>query len=239
MNTNKYNPAPAKTFGAVVYVGVVVAASTLYISFVLTAFPLDAYLSRIIMVVAGLLIGASSIAFPVALHSWTIEKGHHGWTTAFYYGEILILAVNTVVAFMTLLSKNTGYALPEWASLYEPFSVGAIVYTLFAWGTVFLLDPEHKRLQQTRQLTDDYEKEIGAKKMQFLKSIEGENAIASAAADDIRSMLLAQRNGKVHFGSPIEVTAEKPFEAKSADAVLLAELQDKVAALSAKIAPPK
>ena len=73
---NKYNPQPAKIFAACVYVGVVLAASTLFISFVLTAFPADAYLSRGIMVVAGLMIGASSIAFPVALHSWTIEKSH-------------------------------------------------------------------------------------------------------------------------------------------------------------------
>jgi len=232
MNT-KYDPKPAKIFAAVVYVGVVLAASTLYISFVLTAFPANAYLSRIIMVVAGLLIGASSIAYPIALHTWTIEKTHHSWTTVFYYGEIVILAVNTVVAFMTLLSKNTGYAIPEWAALYEPFSVGAIVYTLFSWGTVFLLDPEHKRIQQSRQLKDDYEKEISTKKMEFIRSIEGENAIASAAANDIQVMLAEQRNGKQHFGTPIEVTADKPFEAKQSTAEL-AELRSKVEALEAE-----
>lgn len=79
---NNYNPKPAMTFAAVVYIGVVLAATTLFISFVLTAFPPDAYLSRIVMVIAGLLIGASSVAFPVALHTWTFEKGHRMWTTA-------------------------------------------------------------------------------------------------------------------------------------------------------------
>lgn len=200
---NNYNPAPAKTFASVVYVGVVVAVTTLFISFILTAFPPDAYLSRIVMVIAGLLIGASSIAFPIALHTWTIEKTHRGWTTAFYYGEIGIMAVNTVVSFMTLLGQRTGYVVPEWALLYEPFSVGAIVYTLFAWGTVFLMDPEHKRTQQSRQLKDDFEKEVANKRMEFVRSIEGENAIAGAAASDIQTMLMEQRNGKKHFGTPV------------------------------------
>jgi len=226
MNEQKYKPQTAKVFASVVYVGVVLAATTLFISFVLTAFPTDAYLSRIVMGVAGLLIGASSIAFPVALHTWTIEKGHHAWTTVFYYGEILIMAVNTVVSFMTLLSKNTGYAAPEWAILYEPFSVGAIVYTLFAWGTVALLDPEHKRIQQSRQLKDDYEKEIAVQKMEFLKSVEGAQAVASAAASDIQAMLLEQRNGRKHFGIPEGVIlAPAPFVKKEA-ALPLESLDD-------------
>lgn len=239
----KYDPAPAKTFAAVVYVGVVVAVSTLFISFVLTAFPENAYLSRAIMVIAGLLIGASSIAFPVALHKWTIEKTHHNVTTGFYYGEIAILAINAVVSFMSLLSKNTGYVLPDWAAMYEPFSIGAIVYTLFAWGTVFLLDPEHKRTQQSRQLKDDYEKEIANKRMEFIRSVEGENAIAQAAAEDIKTLMLEQRNGRKHFGapvagSPIEVTAEKPFEAKKAEADTLAELAQTIKELEKKISRP-
>jgi hypothetical protein len=221
MTEQTYNPKPAQTFAAVVYVGVVIAATTLFISMVLTAFQENAYLSRAVMTIAGLLIGASAIAFPIALHSWTIEKVHHGVATAFYYGEIVILAVNTVVSFMSLLAKNTGYAIPEWALLYEPFSVGAMVYTLIAWGTIFLMDPQHKRMQQSRQLKDDYEKKVADMRMKFLGSIEGEEAIAQAATVDIQAMLLADRNGAYHFGQktagkPIEVTAEKPFEAKAA-----------------------
>jgi hypothetical protein len=232
-NQKQYNPKPAKTFASLVYVGVVVSVSTLYISFVITAFPANAYLSRAVMSLAGLLVGASAIAFPIALHTWTIEKNHHGWTTAFYYGEIAIMAINTVVSFMTLLSQNNNYIPPEWATMYEPFSVGAIVYTLFARGTVFLLDPEHKAIQQDRQLKSNYEKEISNKKMEYLQSIEGEDAIAAAAYEDIRAMLLQQRNGKQHFGKqptekPIDVTAE--FSQKSAD-VELVELRAEVARL--------
>jgi hypothetical protein len=215
MQSKEYNPQPAKTFAQIVYVGVVIAMSTLFISFVLQAFPEDAYLSRIIMVVAGLMIGASAIAFPVALHTWTIEKTHHAWTTGFYYGEIAILAVNTIVSFMVLLGKNTGYATPEWAVLYEPFAVGAIVYSLFAWGTVFLLDPEHKRVQQSRQLKDDYENKVSELKMKFLGSVEGETAIARAATADVQEMLRSDRNGAYHFGEQ-SIPASAPFVRKEA-----------------------
>lgn len=211
-NQPTYNPKPAQTFAAVVYVGVVLAASTLFISFVLTAFAENAYLSRAVMVVAGLLIGASAIAFPIALHSWTIEKTHHAVATAFYYGEISILAINTVVSFMSLLSKNTGYAIPEWAVLYEPFSVSAMIYTLVAWGTIFLMDPQHKRTQMSRQLKDDYEAEIAKTRMEFIKSVEGRQAIASAAYEDIQAMLAEQRNGREHFGVPVgAIPAQAPF----------------------------
>jgi hypothetical protein len=84
--------------------------------------------------------------------------------------------------------------------MYEPFSVGAIVYTLFAWGTVFLLDPEHKAIQQDRQFKSDYEKEISNKKMEYLQSIQGEQAIQLAANEDIQEILRQQRNGKKNFG---------------------------------------
>jgi hypothetical protein len=236
---NNYNPQPAKIFAAVVYVGVVVAASTLFISFVLTAFPANAYLSRVIMVVAGLMIGASSIAFPVALHSWTIEKSHHGWTTAFYYGEIGIMAVNTVVSFMTLMSRTNQTALPEWALLYEPFSVGAIVYTLVAWGTVFLLDPEHKHTQQSRQLKLDYEKKVADMRMKFLDSYEGEDAIAAAASADIESMLATDRKAKQHFGAPVAVDSKIGFVPKQASTVSaeLAEAQAEITRLKDAQAP--
>src|SRR5512138_312143 len=103
----------AMWFGGAVYVGGVVAASTLFISFILTAFPADAYLSRFVMVVAGILVGGSMLAFPVALQLWAISGGHRKVTTALYYGEMFIIAVNTIVSFGSLLAKNTGYVLPE------------------------------------------------------------------------------------------------------------------------------
>jgi hypothetical protein len=171
-----------------VYGGVVIAATTMFISFVLTALPEDAYFSRIIMTVAGVLVGLSMIAFPVALHKWAVEKTHRKWTVMLYYGEMVFVAVNTLVSFVTLLSRNAGYAAPAWAVLYEPFSILAIVYTLAAWGTVFLKDPRHKAVVKGLEAMQTFEDRIADKLNEFVDSIEGRQAIQRAAEGRIEQM---------------------------------------------------
>jgi hypothetical protein len=188
-------------FGGAVYVGVVLAATTLFISFVLTAFPKDAYFSRLVMSVSGLMIGASMLAFPYALHTWAVSGKHRTVTTVLYYVEMLIIAVNTIISFGKLLAMYTGYQMPEWAVLYEPFSIVSIVYTLAAWGTVFLMDPEGQREAKRRQFEENYEDAIADKTMEFLQSREGEDAIISAATQDIEVRVNKMRNGKPSFGS--------------------------------------
>lgn len=193
----------AMGFGALVYVGVVIAASTLFISFVLTAFPPNAYFSRGVMTVAGLLVGLSMLAFPVALHTWTVEKVHRRVTTILYYVEMIIIAFNTVVAFMTLLSRSTDFVVPEWATGYEPFSVGAIVYTLAAWGTVFLLDPAHTSTRTRHEAAQRFDVKVAAKELEFLDSVEGEDAVMAAArAKIVANYDPSKFSGeKKHFGS--------------------------------------
>ncbi len=208
----------AMIFGAAVYVGVVIAATTLFISFILSAFPADAYLSRIVMTLAGLLVGASMVAFPVALHLWVFEKTHRVWATIFYYGEMVIVFVNTIVSFMTLLSKNTGYAVPEWAVLYEPFSVGALIYTLLAWGTVFLLDPAHQAIQQEREFKGNFQKKVSKKKLEYLDTAEGHASIQAAADAEVMRTLEESKPGVKHWGAGVATPApaNSPFTTKAA-----------------------
>ncbi len=213
MEKKKVEFNSAMVFAAVVYVGVVASVTTIFISFVLSAFPEDAYLSRVVMLLAGVLVGCSMLAFPVALHTWTFEKNHRIWTTVFYYGEMAVIAVNTVVSFMVLLEKYSNYTAPDWAALYEPFSVGAIVYTLFAWGTVFLVDPTHRRIAQDRALEEAFENKVSAKRNEFLDTVEGEDAIARAAESDINAFFARGRNEKKHFGSG-RIPAPVIFERK-------------------------
>lgn len=183
----------AMTLAWLVYGGVVVAASTLFISFVLSAFPDKAYFSRTVMTTAGVLVGLSMIAFPYALHKWAIEPTHRKWTVAFYYGEILLIAVNTFVSFVTLLSKNAGFTAPEWAVLYEPFSILAIIYTLVAWGTVFLTDPHHKSTVKGLQAMQTFDERVSDKLVEFVESIEGRQAIQRAAEKKIEKLFDASR----------------------------------------------
>jgi hypothetical protein len=178
----------AIAFAWVVYGGVVIAATTLFISFVLSAFPPGAYFSRIVMTAAGVMVGLSMIAFPYALHKWAVQKDHRKWTVRLYYGEMVFVAVNTLVSFVTLLSKNAGYAAPEWAVLYEPFSILAIVYTLAAWGTVFLKDPRHQSVVKGLEAMQTFEDRVADKLNEFVDSVEGRQAIQRAAEGKIGQM---------------------------------------------------
>jgi hypothetical protein len=207
----------ARYFGGGVYVGGVIAATMLFITFVLTAFPQDAYFSRVIMTVAGLAVGASMLAFPVALHNWAIEKRHRQITTALYYVEMVFIGINTIVSFVNLLAKITGYAAPEWAVLYEPFSVVSIIYVIFAWGTIFNTDPESRNKQKQREYNQTRRTIIEDTKIEYLKSPEGRQDIALEAKREIEEQAVESQN-KSFFGKPAprtqwvvkEATTEQP-----------------------------
>lgn len=204
----------AMSFSALVYVGVVLAATTLFITFVLKAFPEDAYFSRAVMSLGGFLVGLSMLAFPVALHLWTVEKTHRLITTVLYYVEMAIIGINTVVAFMTLLSLYTDFTVPDWAIAYEPLAIASIVYTLAAWGTVFLLDPMHKAKSLANEAQQRFFEKVSQKEVEFLDSLEGEDAIMAAAMAKIEDTYDPSRFKKVkgHFGtSAREVTPHKSF----------------------------
>jgi len=192
----------AVTFGGVVYVGVVLAASTLFINFVLSAFPEKAYFSRFVMAGAGVVIGLSALAFPYALHNWAIAGFHRKVTTGLYFGELGIIAINTLVSFGALLAKYSGYDLPEWIQLFEPFTILGMVYTLAAWGIVFLTDPMAKAKAKELQAEQTFRARIADKRLEYLDSIEGEETIIQIAEADIAEQFNPERYTKTakHFG---------------------------------------
>ena len=175
----------ARNFGGGVYVGGVIAATMLFITFVLTAFPKDAYFSRVIMTISALAVGGSMLAFPYALHNWAFEKKHRKTTVILYYLEMLVIGVNTIVSFVNLLALWTGYQAPAWAVLYEPFSIVSIIYVIFAWGTIFLSDPQSKTKQAEREYNETFKQEVARVKLDFLQSQQGREAIADAAKREI------------------------------------------------------
>jgi hypothetical protein len=150
-----------------------------------------------------------------------VTKEHRKWATILYYIEMVIIAVNTVVSFVSMLAKYTGYAAPEWVVLYEPFSVASIIYTIFAWGTVFLLDPDHQLHADEQDAEARYNKKISAKRDEFIDSVEGEDMVEEIARADAMARFAPKNynQGRKHFGSgrlsdPIEVEPARPFEKK-------------------------
>lgn len=204
----------ARLFGGAVYVGGVLAATMLFITFVLTAFPSNAYFSRIIMTIAGLAVGASMLAFPIALHNWAIEKKHRAIATGLYYVEMLFIGINTIVSFVNLLASVTGYAAPEWAVLYEPFSVVSIIYVIFAWGTIFNTDPEARNKQKKREYEQTRRSIIEDVKLEYLNATEGRADIARQAQIEIAESARKTDN-KSFFPAPAPQTQWVVKEAKT------------------------
>jgi hypothetical protein len=102
-----------------------------------------------------------------------------------------------------MLSKFANYAAPEWVVMYEPFSVASIIYTIFAWGTVFLLDPDHKLHAQEQDAEARYNQKIAVKREEFIDSVEGEDMIEEIARMDAMNRFAPTnyKKGKKHFGS--------------------------------------
>ena len=187
--------AGAQLFSSAVYIGGVLAATVLFITFVLSAFPEKAYFTRVIMTAAGVAVGCSMLAFPYALHTWTVSKKHRTVTAILYYIEMAFIAINTIVSFVKLLSEYTGFAAPEWTVLYEPFSILSLIYVVFAWGTVFLTDPQSRIKAQEREFQESFEEQVSKTKLEFLSSDEGRAAIAHAAVQDIQGTITKDRKG--------------------------------------------
>jgi hypothetical protein len=229
----------AKLFSSIVYIGGVLAATVLFITFVLSAFPPDAYFTRFIMTAAGVAVGCSMLAFPYALEHWAITKKHRTITAILYYIEMGFIAVNTIVSFVNLLAKYANYAPPEWSILYEPFSILSLIYVVAAWGTVFLTDPAAKRKAQEREFQEQFEQGIADTKMEFLKSDEGRAAIANAAVQDIQLTITKDRTSKpfLRGDSSYVIDPEKGFVKKQLQAPPFPVITDEGRRRSAWVRP--
>lgn len=191
----------AMVFGGIVYTGVVLAATTLFINFILTAFPNNAFASRAIMTVAGLFVGCSMLAFPIALHKWAVSGWHRYITIGLYFGEMVIVALNTIVSFAALLYSHAGAPMPPWVAWYEPFSVVSIIYTLAAWGTIFLTDPAIRRHAHERAAKEKFYDKVQSKLDEFLDSVEGEEAVERVAVAKIHEKFHPDLSKKRHWGN--------------------------------------
>ena len=204
----------AMTGGTIVYVGVILLTTALFITFILTAFPSDAYLIRAIMTIGGIMVGGSALAFPVTLHKWAISGSHRTWATWLYYGEIMIIGVNTLVSFSVLLATYAGWIIPEWISLIEPSTILAVVYTLFAWGTVFQTDPlaqaQAKKLSNIQALETMVADRIG----EYLHTDAGEDKIKEHADRQIEQLMSVERYSQKTWGT----NGHKPQKSYAAEA---------------------
>lgn len=188
ITNKKYEEDRSKAvgFGMTVYTGGVVAATAIFIFFILTAFPESAYFIRFLMVIAALCVGASALAFRFALENWAVLGTHRKAAIWFYYGEIFLVSLNTVVSFAALLYSYGGNDLPDWVAWYEPFTIITIAYVILAWGTLFALDPRSKSKAKQIQVLLDFDDQVVSGMQEYLESEDGRLAIKENANQRIR-----------------------------------------------------
>lgn len=204
----------AMGFASAVYTGAVFAATIIFLFFVLTAFPSTAYLIRGLMVLAGLLVGASALSFPVALHNWAVTGNHRLAATIFYYGEIFLIVLNTVVSFSTLLFKYAGNAIPDWVAWYEPFTIFSLGYVVLAWGTIFIMDPQAKAKARKKAVHDNFIIKVAEDMERWTQSVEGKKAVQEAALQEIVKSFQVKPDGPQHWIEP-EKTKEETLYRRS------------------------
>lgn len=189
----------AMGLGSAVYAGGVIVVTTLNISFILLALPTSSYFTRFIMVVGSVLVGLSMLAFPIATHKWAIS-GWHRWLGLFlYYGEIAIVAINTIVSFATLLYKFGGAAVPDWVGWYEPYSIAATIYTIVAWGTLWVTDPRARQQAKTLDALERFNSGVATQLNNYLETEEGKAHIQDRANSFIDANFRTLQGGPVFW----------------------------------------
>lgn len=84
------------------------------------------------------------------------------------------------------------------------------------------MDPEHKRTQSEREADEEFLNLVAQKRMEFVKSVEGENVVMEVVSEEIRERYNPERfkNQRKHFGNvtPAPSTwTKKESEASSPD----------------------
>lgn len=191
--------------GASVYVGVVIIATSLTISFVTGVLSADAYLLRGILTIGVVLVGLNSIALPVALHFWAVSGLHRASAIALYALDMVILAFNLITSFSTLSGRA-----PAWVDSYAPYSVGMFVVALATWAILFVTDPGERARIAAEKAREQFRVSAINKAAAFLETVEGQAAIGEEAARMLPGILQTSVNTRQHWQAGIPVDLANP-----------------------------
>ena len=195
----------ALVLGAAVYIGVVIIATSLTISFVTGVLSASAYLLRGILTIGVVLVGLNSLALPVALHFWAVSGIHRASAIALYAGDMIIVAFNLITSFSTL-----GGNPPEWVEAYAPYSVAMFVFALATWAILFISDPGERAALMVEQAREKFKLSAIQKAAEYLETVEGQAAIQSEADRLLPDILRTSVNAERHWPGGIPVDMANP-----------------------------
>lgn len=161
--------------GGAVYVGVVLLFLAFYQNLMADQF--TGFL-KIVARIGAVLVAMNALALPVALHYWTVTKGHKTTGIIFYSLDIILMALNTLVA-----SNMHNGNVPAWLVGYSAYAPASVVFTLFGWAVLFMTDPGQRALINLSEAITNAQVTIVKRAAEFVSSDEGtENVIVPFAS---------------------------------------------------------
>lgn len=172
--------------GGAVYVGVVLLFLAFYETLMTAQF--DGLLKTVARV-GAFLVAANAIALPVALHYWTVTKGHKLAAVVFYAGDILLMGMNVLAA----SSLHSG-SIPEWLQAYSQYAPASIVFVLFGWAILYMTDPGQRALISLNEAITDAQVTIVKRAAEHVRSDEGTQTIIEPFAGKLAARIFNERS---------------------------------------------
>lgn len=143
---------------ALTYVGAVIYGDIMFLQVMGKAFP-----SGIIgaLAMAGAVMTAvSAITLPLALHFWFKPGLQFIWGVIFWFVDVVVLALNSILAF----AIASGNITDSWLLVWGELSPATPLVAVLGWGLAFLFDPSqklmHAKAEHEADLIDIYAEQM-------------------------------------------------------------------------------
>ncbi len=206
--------AVALWLGGAVYAGVVLLFLAFYQNLMAAQFT---GLLQVIARIGAVLVALNALALPVALHYWTVTKGHKFAAVVFYAGDIVIMGLNVLAA-----ANHAGGNIPEWLQTYTSYAPASIVFVLAGWAILFMVDPGQRALVSMSETMTEAKVSIVKRATEYIQSDEGIDAIIAPFAAKLAAKIFNERS-LLGTARPLQVQPENDDELVKAVAAKMAE----------------
>lgn len=171
--------------GGAVYVGVVLLFLAFYQNLMADQF--EGFL-QIVARIGAVLVAMNALALPVALHYWTVTKGHKFTAIVFYALDIILMGLNVLVA-----SNMHNGNIPAWLIQYSTYAPASVVFTLFGWAVLFMTDPGQRALVKLNEALSEAQVTIVRRAAEYIQSDEGVDSVIVPFAGKLAAKVFNER----------------------------------------------
>jgi hypothetical protein len=170
----------ALILSALVYVGAVAYGDIMFLQIMADTFP-DGFMGTLAMV-GAVMTAVSAITLPLALHFWFTPGLQFIWGVAFWFLDVLVLALNSMLAYQ----YSTGVVDPT-LGLWGEFSPATPLLAVFGWGIAYLLDSSHRERHSELELQAELAETRRQQRLEAARSDDVFDIVKRGAIEDARN----------------------------------------------------